>query len=94
VAGPLTLLRDRLDRPGGGRFAPWFAAPLIAAMAAAAVLMGFAIYYLTDRAITASQLAAKRLGGPLVMPAPGTAGGLPRRIGAITDPAVLAIVRE
>jgi hypothetical protein len=86
---------DLRSGPGAnGRFAAWWAAPLIAVMAAAAVLMGLATYHLTDRAITASQLAAKRLGDPLLRPAPGTAGGFPKRIGTITDPAVLAIVRE
>jgi hypothetical protein len=81
--------------PGvNGRFAAWWAAPLVAVMAAAAVLIGLATYDVIDRAVTASQLAAKRLGGPLVRPAPSVAGGFPRRIGAITDPALLAIVRE
>jgi len=86
---------DASSEPGvNGRFVAFWAAPLLAVMAAAAVLIGLATYQLTDRAIAAGQLAANRLGGPLVRPAPGIAGGFPRRTGAITDPAVLAIVGE
>jgi hypothetical protein len=77
-----------------GRIPAWWAVPLLGVMTATAVFLGLATYHISERAVTASQLAARRVGGPLVIPAPRIAGGFPRRFGAISDPAVLAIVRE
>ena len=76
------------------RLSARWAIPLLALMTVAAVLMGLATAYIAERAITTSQATARKLAGPLVIPAPRLAGGYPRRFGAITDPAELAIVSQ
>ena len=94
---PAGNARRRPGRSGPaatGRFRAWWAVPLLTIMTAAAVLLGLATYHIAERAMTFSQQAARRVGGPLVIPAPRIAGGFPRRFGAISDPAAVAIVRE
>ena len=63
-------------------------------MTVAAVLIALATAHIAERAVATSQAAARKVGGPLVIPAPKIAGAYPRRFGAITDPAVLAIVSQ
>jgi len=68
------------------------AVALLAAATAAAVLLGWAAVSIAERGIAGSQAATRRTAGPLVMPAPKSAGGLPRRFGAIGEPGTGAIV--
>ena len=81
-------------RRESSRLRAWCAVPLLAAMTAVAVLLALATYRFADRAVAVGQQAAKRVGGPLVIPAPRVAAGFPRRFGVISDPAALAIVSE
>lgn len=68
------------------------AVTLLAAATAAAVLLGWATVSIAERGIAGSHAAARRTAGPLVIPAPKAAGGLPRRFGAIGEPGTGAIV--
>lgn len=81
-------------RPATARLSARWAIPLLALMSVAAVLIALATAHIAERAVTTSQAAARKVGGPLVIPAPRIAGAYPRRFGAITDPAVLAIVSQ
>jgi hypothetical protein len=72
----------------------WWAVPLLAAMAAIAVLLAWATVSLAQRGVAASAAAGKISGGPLVAPAPRSAGGLPRRFVTTPDPADQLLIRE
>ena len=77
-----------------GRLRAWWAVPLLAVMTVVAALLALATYGIVDHAVAVSQQTSKRVGGPLVIPAPRDAAGFPRRFGLISDPAALAIVSE
>jgi hypothetical protein len=68
------------------------AVTLLAAATAAALLLGWATVSIAERGIAGGQAAARRTAGPLVIPAPKSAGGLPRRFGSIGEPGTGAIV--
>jgi len=89
--GPVTGVRIRPARRAIG--ARW-AVPLLAAMTAAAVFLGWATISLARTGFAATQAAASRAGGPLVVPAPRAAGNLPRRFGARIDPASASIAAK
>jgi hypothetical protein len=72
----------------------WWALPLLALMAALAVLLAWATISLAQRGVAASAASGKIIGGPLVAPAPRSAGGLPRRFASAPDPADQAIIRQ
>ena len=63
------------------------AVPLLIAATAAAVFLAWATLSLVSTGFATTAAAASHRGGPLVAPAPGTAGNLPLRIGASIDPA-------
>ena len=67
---------------------------MLAVMAVLIAALAWATVSLAERGIAGSQAAAKRASGPLVIPAPSSAGGLPRRFGAISEPGTAAIVGE
>ena len=70
----------------------WWAVPLIALMTAAAVVLSWATVSLAQRGIAAAHAAASIRGGPLVAPAPRSAGNLPRRLDPTQSPADRLIV--
>jgi hypothetical protein len=72
----------------------WWAVPLLALMTAVAVLLAWATISLAERGVAASASAGKISAGPLVVPAPRWAAGLPRRYVTTPDPADQAIVRQ
>lgn len=76
------------------RFPTRLAVPVLAVMTAVAVLLAWATIHVAARGLAAGEAAGQRIGGPLVIPAPRHAGGLPRRFGPITDPAARSIVTE
>ncbi len=63
-------------------------------MTAAAVVLGWATVSVAQRGVAGSQAAGKKMGGPLVIPAPKSAGGLPRRFGSIGEAGAGAIVAQ
>ncbi len=63
-------------------------------MTAACVVLGWATTSIAERGVASSQAAAKKASGPLVIPAPNTAGGLPRRFGSIAEQGTGAIVAQ
>jgi hypothetical protein len=83
-------------KPGGDgkRMKARWAISLLAVMAVLIAALAWATVSLAERGIAGSQAAAKRMSGPLVIPAPRSAGGLPRRFGAISEPGTAAIVAE
>jgi hypothetical protein len=70
------------------------AVPLLAVMTAAAVFLGWATVSLARTGLATTEAAARLSGGPLVAPAPRTAGLLPRRFGASIDPASASIAAQ
>ncbi len=72
----------------------WWAIPLLTVMTAIAVLLAWATVSLAQRGVAASTAAGKISGGPLIAPAPRSAGGLPRRFVTTPDPADQLIIRE
>jgi len=101
-APPSPALPASLDRPAGpaapsrGR-RPVKAAralTLLAVIAAAAVALTWATVSVAVRGVAASRAAAERSAGPLVIPAPTSAGGLPLRVGSTTEPGSGAIIAQ
>ena len=101
------LAGRRLDdiwarRPGGlrhlhsalRRSRAWWAIPLIGLMTAAAVLLTWATASLAEGGIRASQAATAISAGPLVAPAPRSAGGLPLRLYTNQDRADQLIITQ
>ena len=74
-------------RPAKRPISAWRAVPLLAVMTAAAVFLGWAAVHVARSGIAATQAVARVSGGPLVVPAPRTAGNLPLRLGKSIDPA-------
>ena len=70
------------------------AVALLAVMAIAAVVLTWATVSLGRRGIASSEAAVKTSAGPLVIPAPRHAGGLPRRFGSISREGAVPIVAE
>jgi hypothetical protein len=88
--------RRRAGRAGAGQAAqgrdprqrlPWWAVPALAAATAVAVALAWATVSLVRAGLAATRAAASVSAGPLVAPAPRTAGNLPRRFDTTTDPA-------
>ena len=73
--------------------AAW-ALTLLIVITAAAVALTWATVSIAERGVAASRAAARRSAGPLVIPAPKTAGGLPLRVGSTTEPGDAAIITE
>ena len=71
-----------------------WAVSLLTVMAVLIAALAWATVSLAERGVAASQAAARRASGPLVIPAPKSAGGMPRRFGAISEPGTRAIVSE
>ncbi len=72
-----------LRRPVGARWA----VPLLAVMTGAAVFLAWATVSLARTGFAAAEATASRSAGPLVVPAPSTAGNLPLRADSSVDPA-------
>ena len=70
------------------------AVSLLAVMTTAAVLLTWATVSLAKRGIASSEAAVRTSAGPLVIPAPRIAGGLPRRFGSISREGAGPIVTE
>jgi hypothetical protein len=70
------------------------AVSLLAVMTIAAVVLTWATVSLARRGIASSEAAVKTSAGPLVVPAPRHAGGLPRRFGSISREGAVPIVAE
>jgi hypothetical protein len=79
---------------GERRIRTGWALTLLAIMTAAAVLLAWATISIAERGVAASHAAGKRSAGPLVIPAPKSAGGLPMRFGSTAAPGSAAIVTE
>lgn len=100
AAGAPPLIKPASPAPGtaAGRgrrhISTGWAITLLAVITAAAVLLAWATISIAERGVAASQAAARRAAGPLVIPAPKLAGGLPRRFGPITEPGTAAIVTQ
>lgn len=71
-----------------------WAAALLALMVGAVAVLAWATVRIAERGIASSQAAARKAAGPLVIPAPKSVAGLPRRLGAISEPGTGAIVSE
>ena len=71
-----------------------WAAALLALMVVAVAVLAWATVSIAERGIASSQAAARKAAGPLVIPAPKSVAGLPRRFGAIGEPGTGAIVSE
>jgi hypothetical protein len=71
-----------------------WAAALLALMIGAVAVLVWATARIAERGIASSQAAARKAAGPLVIPAPKSAAGLPRRFGGISEPGTGAIVSE
>jgi len=71
-----------------------WAATLLALMLAAAAVLIWATVSIAKRGIASSEAAARRTAGPLVIPAPKSVAGLPRRFGTIGEPGAAPIVAE
>ncbi|MGN6792835.1 MAG: hypothetical protein ACTHJW_10675 [Streptosporangiaceae bacterium] len=71
-----------------------WAAALLALLLVAAGVLVWATVSVAERGIAGGQAAARRVAGPLVIPPPESAAGLPRRLGAISEPGASAIVTE
>ncbi len=83
AGGPATGAGVRpLRRPLSARRA----VPLLAVMTVAAVFLAWATVSLARTGFAATEAAASRSGGPLLVPAPRTAGNLPLRAGSSVDP--------
>jgi hypothetical protein len=93
MAGTATLLRPAARRTTTTIRARW-AVSLLTVMVVLIAALAWATVSLAERGISASRAAAMRASGPLVIPAPKSAGGLPRRFGAISDAGAAAIVTE
>ena len=70
------------------------AAALLALMLAAAAVLAWATVSIAESGIASSQAAARKAAGPLVIPAPKLAAGLPRRLDSAGAPGAGAIVTE
>ncbi|HEX9065058.1 MAG TPA: hypothetical protein VF843_08110 [Streptosporangiaceae bacterium] len=81
-------------RNTGGRALPWWAVPVLTLLAVAAVVLAWATISLGQYGVSAAQAAASISGGPLVSPAPRSAGNLPRRFDVTIDPADQQIVTQ
>src|SRR5579859_6808633 len=81
-------------RSTGARLRTWWAVTLLTVLAVVAAVLALATYSVADHAMTVTQQAARRTGGPLAIPPPETAGGFPKRFGAISDPVQAAILSE
>jgi hypothetical protein len=81
-------------RPAKRPLSAWRAIPLLAVMTAAAVFLGWATVHVARTGIAITQAAVRVTGGPLVVPAPRTAGTLPLRFGKSIDPASAPIAAE
>ena len=100
--GPAAPSQRRAGRPVTGAGArpakrpirAWLAIPLLAVMTAAAVFAGWATVHVARTGIAITQAAVRVTGGPLVVPAPRTAGTLPLRFGTSIDPASAALAAE
>ena len=93
AAGPPPSAR-KPGRQGKRAIRARWAVCMLAVMAVLIAALAWATVSLAERGIAGSQAAAKRASGPLVIPAPRSAGGLPRRFGAIGEPGTAAIVAE
>ncbi len=92
---PLARQLARAWAPGGrpGNKA-WWAVPLAALMTALVVLLTWGTVSLAQHGLAAARAAASIRGGPLIAPAPRTAGALPRRFGSTPDPADQLIITQ
>ena len=70
------------------------AVPLLAVMASAAVFLAWATVSLARTGFATTDAAARLSGGPLVVPAPRTAGLLPRRFSTSIDPSSAPIAAQ
>jgi hypothetical protein len=93
-ASPALRAKPPADSRGRRRIKATWALTLPAIITAAAVLLAWATVSIAERGVAASQAAAKRSAGPLVIPAPRSAGGLPRRYGPITQQGSRAIIAQ
>jgi hypothetical protein len=71
-----------------------WAATLLALMLAAAAVLVWATVSIAKRGIASSEAAARRTAGPLVIPAPKSVAGLPRRFGTVGEPGAAPIVAD
>jgi hypothetical protein len=69
-------------------------APLLALTLMAAAILTWATVSIAERGVAASQAAARKSAGPLVIPAPKLVAGLPRRYGTVAEPGAAPIVKE
>lgn len=86
--------RDRSARRAGRPIRAWWAVPLIALMTAAAVALAWVTVSLAEAGVAATHAAASISGGPLVAPAPRSAGELPRRFSTTPNPADQLIISQ
>ena len=94
---PLAPLIGRLTRvrtPGRRLGKAWWAVPLIALMTAVAVALAWTTVSLAEGGVAAVHAAASIRGGPLVVPVPRSAGGLPLRVGVTQDPADHLVIAQ
>jgi hypothetical protein len=70
------------------------AVSLLVVMVIAAALLTWATVSMARRGIASSEAAIRTSAGPLVIPAPRIAGGLPRRFGSISQEGARPIVAE
>jgi hypothetical protein len=71
-----------------------WAATLLALMLLAAAVLVWATISIAKRGVASSEAAARKTAGPLVIPAPKSVAGLPRRFGTIGEPGAAPIVAE
>ncbi len=83
-----------VDSQGRRHIGTKWAITLLAIITAISALLAWATVGIAERGVAASQAAAKRSAGPLVIPAPKAAGGFPRRFGPIAEPGSRAIVAQ
>ena len=93
LASSATLVRPAARNTATVVRARW-AVCMLSVMVMLIAALAWATVSLAQRGITASQAAANRASGPLVIPAPKSAGALPRRFGPIPDANAAAIISE
>src|SRR5215813_1766979 len=94
---PTAVWPGSARRPGSlrkSRLKICWAATFLALMLGAAAVLVWATVSLAARGIASGEAAARRVAGPLVIPAPKSVAGLPRRFGAIDEPGAAPIVTE
>ncbi len=80
--------------PRSSRLKTRWAATFLALMLGAAAVLVWATISLAARGIASGEAAARREAGPLVIPAPKSVAGLPRRFGTIDEPGAAPIITE